>query len=689
MKRIIVYLLVFIVAISFLFRGLFFAYETWPFITSIALLLVAYLLVKLATRESMRLNKWVTVFGMLLIVAYALSFINAANTRENISAAIRYTEYYILSCIFYDYYCSKEKHFAMTVMVPVVLSGFINAIVGIEALSGAFPILAVTTNSYGKRVGATFQYTNTAAAYFIICLIFTITLVNTIKKPLYRYLLIGIGNTLFLAMFLTVSRGGFIICGFALLLLIIFQPSGYKIKTLGNICCTIFPAFLFVTHIYELTGSRNFMFLTGWLALSFITALILGVLWNIILRYTGRVNIRPATMRLIAFLSVFAILLAFSAIGFEKLIPQIVWNRFARLNLSDRNIYIRIVFVKDALKLIADNWLLGLGGGGWTSAYYSVQEEFYTARAVHNHYLEVFVESGILGFASFTGLVLTSLIFLMRTLQKSEDADKKTLVLGFLCALLSLLVHCSFDFDLNYVSVALLLWLLIAGSAIFHHGVAAEGEEQSISWATSSKTIKLVGIIMCAAIFSLGGVYSLASWHANKGLESVYSGNIAQARSYYEKAFSLDSLNPRHTFELAKIYNYYAGKTADPENSRLWRERAIQASEKSMTLDRYYPAYREMAVRTYLDAGMPERAFGKAEELLACQPCKDSNYELLARSYLEAGIALMDNGEAERGRELLVKCTQIEDRPDPDVSKVISNYREKAAELLEYRRKNY
>lgn len=79
---------------------------------------------------------------------------------------------------------------------------------------------------------------------------------------------------------------------------------------------------------------------------------------------------------------------------------------------------------------------------------------------------------------------------------------------------------------------------------------------------------------------------------------------------------------------------------------------------------------------------MAVKASETAEELVAYQPYKDSNYELLAKSCLEAGNTLVKNGETERAKALLGKCTQVEDRPDKNVSKNIEEYRKEAAQLL-------
>jgi hypothetical protein len=58
------------------------------------------------------------------------------------------------------------------------------------------------------------------------------------------------------------------------------------------------------------------------------------------------------------------------------LLPPIMSQRLARLSFNDINVLYRLHFDMDALKLLADHWLLGLGGGGWKALYQSVQGLF-------------------------------------------------------------------------------------------------------------------------------------------------------------------------------------------------------------------------------------------------------------------------------------------------------------------------
>jgi len=68
------------------------------------------------------------------------------------------------------------------------------------------------------------------------------------------------------------------------------------------------------------------------------------------------------------------------------------------------NFWYRLYYDSDALEMAAQRPLLGWGGGGWQTSYRYFQDFLYNTKRIHNHYLEVLVESGLVGFLIFTGL---------------------------------------------------------------------------------------------------------------------------------------------------------------------------------------------------------------------------------------------------------------------------------------------
>lgn len=683
MKRIIISGMIMTIAVSPLFRGLYFGFEASVFFMAIAFLAVIYLFVKIARKETIHFNKWIIFFGFLLIAAYVLSFIKAANIRGNISMLIQYAEYFIISIILYDYYHDKKQQFGRIIMLSVIISGFINAVIGLEALTRAFSFLEATLNSGGRRIGATFQYANTAAVYFMICLLFSLTLIQAADRKPAKILIAGIGNTILLALILTGSRGGFIIGGATVLLYFLLQPSGYKVKSIGSFICMAIPALIFVSRISALAGSKDYISMIKWIGLSFLLALGLSLVYEYLKKPISLIKYKFVwiILLLFAFASVFIYVILSN--GIEGIIPQNIIERFANISLNDPNIFVRLECDKDALKLISGNWLFGLGGGGWESLYQSVQDTLYTARAAHNQYFQVFVESGILGFISFISIILLSFYYGLQSLIKTKDISQKIFLAGLLCGFFSLITHSSFDFDLTYPSVAMLLWVLITGLAIYgqENGKKEVNEKKPIA-VLGSNILKLL-IVICPVLLSINALYTVSAYYADKGYNSMVGGDILSSRIYYEEAHRLDPINAVYTYQLSKIYNYFSDHSNKPENMEGWRLKAQEAAEKGVDLDAGYPDYRNMLARIYFNSNMPLEALESAEKLIELQPCNSLNYELLARGYLEAADYYIKNQNPEKGKELLTLCVQIDKLPYVEADDTINAYKEQASRLIE------
>ena len=229
------------------------------------------------------------------------------------------------------------------------------------------------------------------------------------------------------------------------------------------------------------------------------------------------------------------------------LIPDNIIERFARISLSEKNISIRIVFDIDALKLISKNWLLGTGGKSWEVLYYSVQESDYISRAVHNHFLEVFVDTGILGFLSFTSVVILTICYLIKGRIKAEETQKKLYMAGLFSGYAALVAHSTFDFDLSYVSIGLLFWIMIvlATPEVKHMIKLRRG------WAAPVFTL------VTAALIMINGITAIAEYNAKKALNLTVKYEYSEARRYYEEALRLDPYNYKYSFELSKLYSIF------------------------------------------------------------------------------------------------------------------------------------
>lgn len=676
MKKYIVFFMMVTVAISPLFRGLFFELEASAFLAVLALLSFIYFMVKLTNKEDIFYNKWLLIFGTLLISAYCLAFITAVIPRKNLSILVQVAGYFIFSIVLHDYYHDKREKLSLALMAPMVLSAFVNAIIGLEAITGAFRFLNDTLNH--ARVGGTMQYANTSAIYYMIAIIFSLTLMYLLDKPVYRVLLSGVNNIILLAMLLTRSRGGYIVGFSAVLLFLIIQAKGYKLKATGSFFCSAGPAFLIMQRVSAQTASQDAITITKLLIISFIATSLLAVIYEgiiiVISRTKKKLNI-PKAMNLAVQISVGVLIIVSIFLLRNRiigLIPDNIIERFARISLSERNISIRIVFDIDALKLISKNWLLGTGGGSWEVLYYGVQESDYISRAVHNHFLEIFVETGIPGFISFTSIVVLTIWYMIKGIIKAENMQKKLYMTGLFSGYAALVAHSTFDFDLSYVSIGLMFWIMI---------VLATPEVKHIiklkrGWAAPVFTI------ISAVLIMVNGITAIAAYNAKKALNLTAKYEYSAARPYYEEALRIDPYNYKYSYELSKLYSIFAYRSTNDENSKAWKEVALDMAERSTSQNPYLPENNRALIRLYYELNMPIEALEYAEKLILYQPCYSYNYKLLARSYLEAAKYYMGTGDYDNAENLLKKCAEIEPPMKINKKNIFYDYKEEASEIL-------
>ncbi len=691
MKKIIIAGIIILISVSTLFRGLYFAYETFGFLAALALLCILYFIIKLRNDEPVRVNKLFVVVGLALIAAAAISFINAANPRENLGILLVYSELLVVFIVLYDHFYGRKQQFIRCMMIPVVLAGSVFAVLGLMSLTGRFNIWEVTT--FHGRLGSTFQYTNTAAIYLVICAIFAIALANTGTNALIRAALAGMGSIFIYAFFMTGSRGGYLVFMLIIPLLLLLLPS---VKWINSVLCLLsmtVPVFVTLRGFNSAAAQHNNLGAAVSITVSFLIAssmyLVLYLIYRTITK--GKEIVIPKGTRVVLGIILAAVLVLAAIFRKEivQLLPEVLSRRLNSLlteGFNEMNILVRLYFGLDALKLIAASWLVGLGGGGWKAMYQSVQDYFYTAAFVHNHYFQVFVENGIIGFISFIALVVVSIAGCIHTYVKNKGTAIRTYTVGLLCALVSLAVHAAGDFDLSFVSIMLLLWVMFAAGMT---GVESTENKHWTAgrWSVSVNRIvgKLIVIVACSALFSFFGMYFMGAYNENTGFKYAQDKDYRMAAAYYEEAHRFDPANTFYSFELAKLYQYFGRTSNDSKVREQWLEKARQAGERSVKGNKNYPAYMITLVNIYHDSGMPLEALDISQKLVECQKYNSVVYELLARSYVETAKHYEDTGEAERARELLKKCIDIDQDPylrrsgiwrphDIDSERVISEY---------------
>ena len=141
-----------------------------------------------------------------------------------------------------------------------------------------------------------------------------------------------------------------------------------------------------------------------------------------------------------------------------KYLPLSLVDKIKNINFQTKSVWERFNFVKDAIKLIKENFIFGTGGDSWKYLQKQVQDYAYGAKEVHNYYIEIFLEFGIVGFISFLLIMIQVVKNCIIYLRKDvKDIENIALIMAFTL----LMFHSGLDFDLSYFYVQILLFIFI------------------------------------------------------------------------------------------------------------------------------------------------------------------------------------------------------------------------------------
>ena len=154
----------------------------------------------------------------------------------------------------------------------------------------------------------------------------------------------------------------------------------------------------------------------------------------------------------ILFCTVFLVVaIAFFAIFFDYILNIGMISSIKDYFLNFNSTKLRMIYYEDAIRLITSsplNFIFGLGGNAFRTLYETVQSVEYISLETHSLFMQVFLESGVLGLISTIVLVVYLLI-------KSSSNYKKIMFL------ITVIFSC-FDVFLTYTFMIYVLAILIA-----------------------------------------------------------------------------------------------------------------------------------------------------------------------------------------------------------------------------------
>lgn len=371
-----------------------------------------------------------------------------------------------------------------------------------------------------------------------------------------------------------------------------------------------------------------------------------------------------------------------------KYLPTDLVYRIKSINLKEHNAWQRFIFMKDAFKIIRDYPVFGTGGGGWRALYHKYQSYYYTSNEVHSYPVQVWVETGIVGFLALLGIGLLIVHHFYKTRREFIEEDMGTLRKIILTstvftAIISLYGHSIIDFDLSLSAVSIMLWVLMG----FVSGFYIETSKY-INVVRLTANVILSGImVMLALVILVVGSNSLYARTILNEMEKYSLKDTASDKiidylkkrvSIYEKYLSLQPLDEARRLEYIRYVsiliqqldfnrrNNAGNKSAVEDEIGEYVMKLKNVIEEGMRNEPYSFSLLSQAAAFYIGVRDFEKGLQCADKAVESARFIGEVYKNKAECYLTAGQyviedgkSLKDNGLIEKGKSYLLKAKDI------------------------------
>lgn len=240
-------------------------------------------------------------------------------------------------------------------------------------------------------------------------------------------------------------------------------------------------------------------------------------------------------------------------------------GRYLTISLNSSTLWGRIIYYKDALVLLKQN-MFGYGHMGYSYIYPTVQTANYSVKFVHNDFLQIALDYGIIPMIIFIATIIYSIFS-----KKTNKAQKIILIIMFL--------HMLIDFDLQFM---IMFYILILMQDL------SKQKDFEINIKKNILILGLTLILMCAYVYLGIAVFAnhinrndisismLSNYTRAKQEELVKENNINRANKIANEILE----NNKY---IGQVYDIKAMYELENENYEL----VCEYKEKAISLNKY------------------------------------------------------------------------------------------------------
>lgn len=430
-KKIIELLVILLICFIGIRRGGYYKIDTLGVMYIINLLILLYFLIN----GKININKGV-VFGFItLIVSYFIpvAIYNAATMSGAINLATRVYSIYLLYLLITNSE-NKEKYIKAMVIFIAIVGLFVLDEAGTRLFEKPLNMLGgAYVSEIGQVPETIFQYTNFLGILSLISVIYLykklVDNVDNKNKKIFIYTCISYFTTI---MFYSHSKMIFILYIITAFIIPIIMKRNKDI---------VYLLFNFIFSLIVFSLAKIFIV---FISLAIVVAL--GILYEYVLNDEKNKKIKNGiTTALIVAIIIVAIL------SINRIVNSSVILNFRDYFSNFRSTSLRLTYYIDGLKIAFKtplNAIFGNGGNAFRTLYETVQTSEYVSLEVHSLFIQVLVESGLLGLISLISIIVL-------TIKNSKEKIYKYMLVVYL-------VFASFDISFTYLFILYFFTILLA-----------------------------------------------------------------------------------------------------------------------------------------------------------------------------------------------------------------------------------
>jgi O-antigen ligase len=598
------------------FQGLF--YEKQMLITDIfvAIICIAFVVLGLYRKDFKVFPLSLLDSGLLVLwAAYVISVFNAAKPATAVDMVMKITAITLVYFVISRFCQGVEK--LNTLLRVIYAAGVIIALIGLAGFTG----MGSEVFGMGGRISSVFQYPNALGAYLTAVFFMGLYLYGITEQKWLKAVISGSNILTMTAFFGTLSRGAFLVLVVTFILYFVVQHNNHRKNLFLAVIMLVISAVSY-NLLKNMTDSSGAMW--GIIVIGFLAGGVLPFLIDKVMK----VNVSKQKMVKIA--GVIVVLVGVIVLAY--MVKAGGLQRFTQINFQDQGVLVRLYFFKDAVSIIKDNPLIGIGGGGWDAVYLQYRTIPYIAREVHNFYLQTGVETGLVGLLGLAVIAVGTVILFIRVRRQESEAGALGAVAVTGLAVLAL--HAAIDVTMSYGAILLLFWVLL-------------GYLRALDQPETEEPIR----------FNLGGYIVVAVAVALLGLASAtytgikYSEDAARIVKRYdytghkkdlETALTLNPWRAEYYVQLARAERVFMNK----EEAK--RKQALVYAQRAVELEPNNPEIRLVKANMHFLNKEIEQGMAETEKAYELDPWNQVSYEALTYMYATVGKYYGGKGDIEK-----------------------------------------